>query len=73
MERRYDLLAEVGMRDITGYNVGFDDGDLADYEEAYQLRMRGTGSDDEDGTMRRSNPAISGFRSSSSSWTSSTT
>ncbi len=47
MERRYDLLAEVGMRDITGYNAGYDDGDLADYEEAYQLRMRGTGSDDD--------------------------
>ena len=26
MERRYDLLAEVGMRDITGYNAAFDDG-----------------------------------------------
>ena len=26
MERRYDLLAEVGMRDITGYNEAFDDG-----------------------------------------------
>ena len=47
MERRYDLLAEVGMRDITGYNTGYDSGDLADYEEAYQLRMRGTGTDDE--------------------------
>ncbi len=53
MERRYDLLAEVGMRDITGYNSGFDNGDLAPYEEAYQLRMRGTGPDpeeNEDGT-----------------------
>jgi len=50
MERRYDLLAEVGMRDITGYNAGFDDGDLEPYEEAYQLRMRGTGPDvDDDG------------------------
>ncbi len=48
MERRYDLLAEVGMRDITGYNAGYDAGDLADYEEAYQLRMRGTGTDEED-------------------------
>ena len=46
MERRYDLLAEVGMRDITGYNVGYDSGDLADYEEAYQLRMRGTGEEE---------------------------
>jgi S-DNA-T family DNA segregation ATPase FtsK/SpoIIIE len=47
MERRYDLLAEVGMRDITGYNDGFDSGALAGYEEDYQLRMGGTGSDDE--------------------------
>jgi S-DNA-T family DNA segregation ATPase FtsK/SpoIIIE len=28
MERRYDLLAEVGVRDITGYNASFDRGDL---------------------------------------------
>jgi S-DNA-T family DNA segregation ATPase FtsK/SpoIIIE len=48
MERRYDLLAEVGMRDITGYNNGFDHGDLASFEEAYQLRMRGAGLDDDD-------------------------
>jgi DNA segregation ATPase FtsK/SpoIIIE, S-DNA-T family len=50
MERRYDLLAEVGMRDITGYNAGFDDGHLAQFEEDYQYRMRGTESEaDEDG------------------------
>jgi S-DNA-T family DNA segregation ATPase FtsK/SpoIIIE len=49
MERRYDLLAEVGMRDITGYNQGFDDGLLGEYEQDYQLRMRGTGLDDEKG------------------------
>jgi S-DNA-T family DNA segregation ATPase FtsK/SpoIIIE len=52
MERRYDLLAEVGMRDITGYNAGFDDGHLAQFEEDYQFRMRGTGPEtdgDEDG------------------------
>ena len=30
MERRYDLLAEVGFRDITGYNAAHDRGDLAD-------------------------------------------
>jgi DNA segregation ATPase FtsK/SpoIIIE, S-DNA-T family len=29
MERRYDLLAEVGFRDITGYNGAVDRGDLA--------------------------------------------
>jgi S-DNA-T family DNA segregation ATPase FtsK/SpoIIIE len=28
MERRYDLLAEVGFRDITGYNKAVDKGDL---------------------------------------------
>ncbi|MGO9197658.1 MAG: DNA translocase FtsK [Acidimicrobiales bacterium] len=30
MERRYDLLAEVGMRDITGYNAAVDRGDFDD-------------------------------------------
>jgi len=30
MERRYDLLAEVGVRDITGYNMAFDRGELGD-------------------------------------------
>ncbi len=30
MERRYDLLAECGFRDITGYNEAFDRGDLND-------------------------------------------
>jgi DNA segregation ATPase FtsK/SpoIIIE, S-DNA-T family len=28
MERRYDLLAEVGVRDVTGYNDAFDRGDF---------------------------------------------
>ncbi len=28
MERRYDLLAEVGVRDITGYNAAFDRNEL---------------------------------------------
>ncbi|MHB8243996.1 MAG: DNA translocase FtsK [Acidimicrobiales bacterium] len=28
MERRYDLLAEVGMRDVTGYNAAVDRGDF---------------------------------------------
>ncbi len=46
MERRYDLLAEVGMRDITGYNAAFDQGDLAEFEEAYRLRMRGSEPDE---------------------------
>jgi S-DNA-T family DNA segregation ATPase FtsK/SpoIIIE len=30
MERRYDLLAEVGMRDITGYNAAWDRGDFVE-------------------------------------------
>ena len=29
MERRYDLLFEVGFRDITGYNAAYDRGELA--------------------------------------------
>ncbi len=29
MERRYDLLYEVGFRDITGYNAAFDRGELS--------------------------------------------
>ncbi|MDG2111269.1 MAG: DNA translocase FtsK, partial [Actinomycetota bacterium] len=29
MERRYDLLSDVGFRDITGYNQAFDEGRLA--------------------------------------------
>ncbi|HEX2047268.1 MAG TPA: DNA translocase FtsK 4TM domain-containing protein [Acidimicrobiales bacterium] len=28
MERRYDLLAEVGVRDVAGYNAAYDRGDL---------------------------------------------
>jgi DNA segregation ATPase FtsK/SpoIIIE, S-DNA-T family len=30
MERRYDLLAEVGVRDVTGYNAAWDRGDFND-------------------------------------------
>ncbi|MFV0308026.1 MAG: DNA translocase FtsK 4TM domain-containing protein [Desertimonas sp.] len=30
MERRYDILSEIGFRDIGGYNAAFDRGDLAD-------------------------------------------
>ncbi len=29
MERRYDVLSEVGVRDITGYNAAYDRGELA--------------------------------------------
>ena len=41
MERRYDLLAEVGMRDITGFNTAFDRGELDRPEEAFSSRSRG--------------------------------
>ncbi|MFN0089908.1 MAG: DNA translocase FtsK, partial [Acidimicrobiales bacterium] len=37
MERRYDLLSEVGVRDITGYNEAYDRGDLTG-EESDVLR-----------------------------------
>jgi S-DNA-T family DNA segregation ATPase FtsK/SpoIIIE len=57
MERRYDLLAEVGMRDITGYNSAYDGGDLAGYEEEHRLRMVGTG-DDEDGELPERYPRL---------------
>jgi S-DNA-T family DNA segregation ATPase FtsK/SpoIIIE len=33
MERRYDLLSEVGVRDIGGYNAAFDRGDLDKLQE----------------------------------------
>jgi S-DNA-T family DNA segregation ATPase FtsK/SpoIIIE len=29
MERRYDILAEIGVRDITGYNAAYDRGDFS--------------------------------------------
>ena len=53
MERRYDLLSEVGVRDITGYNEAFDRGDLADAEATYQGRLVGSeGAPDEPGPQR---------------------
>jgi S-DNA-T family DNA segregation ATPase FtsK/SpoIIIE len=33
MERRYDLLSEVGVRDIDGYNSAYDRGDLTQHEQ----------------------------------------
>jgi S-DNA-T family DNA segregation ATPase FtsK/SpoIIIE len=44
MERRYDLLSEVGVRDITGYNDAYDRGDLNDAEADYQGRLVGSES-----------------------------
>ncbi len=55
MERRYDLLSEVGMRDIAGYNAAVDNGELAEHEEAHRLRLQGTEEevdDDEDESVR---------------------
>ena len=57
MERRYDLLSEVGFRDITGYNAAFDRGELPSAEPLGESERR----------------VPSGCRSSSSSSTSSTT
>ena len=37
MERRYDLLFEVGFRDISGYNAAFDRGELAAEPAAERL------------------------------------
>ncbi|HEV8064131.1 MAG TPA: FtsK/SpoIIIE domain-containing protein, partial [Acidimicrobiales bacterium] len=44
MERRYDLLAEAGMRDITGYNAAVDRGDFVDQVERNKSRSAGGGS-----------------------------
>ncbi|MHB1137323.1 MAG: DNA translocase FtsK 4TM domain-containing protein, partial [Microthrixaceae bacterium] len=39
MERRYDLLSEIGVRDISGYNAAFDRGDLlAEFGEERDLK-----------------------------------
>jgi len=46
MERRYDLLAEVGMRDITGYNEAIDRGDLVDAFDDADAGAAGTGAVD---------------------------
>jgi DNA segregation ATPase FtsK/SpoIIIE, S-DNA-T family len=41
MERRYDLLAEYGMRDITGYNEAFDQGSIGPRPgSAAELKLR---------------------------------
>ena len=55
MERRYDLLAEVGFRDITGYNTAVDRGDLS--AEA-----------DRPATSSASTPGCRSSWSSSTSW-----
>ncbi|HEX2565073.1 MAG TPA: DNA translocase FtsK 4TM domain-containing protein, partial [Acidimicrobiales bacterium] len=45
MERRYDLLAEVGFRDITGYNAAVDRGDLEPDRPALPLPDPGAADD----------------------------
>jgi S-DNA-T family DNA segregation ATPase FtsK/SpoIIIE len=47
MERRYDVLAEAGMRDITGYNAAIDRGEFDDDEPgaAHGDGLHGTGSE----------------------------
>ena len=72
MERRYDILAEYGVRDIAGYNEAFDAGDLGPLggpsvaaqvaEVAARARARAHGEvegegDDGDGTETTTTPA----------------
>lgn len=53
MERRYDLLSEVGVRDITGYNEAYDRGDLNENEDAYQASLITSESAPEHGAPQR--------------------
>jgi S-DNA-T family DNA segregation ATPase FtsK/SpoIIIE len=45
MERRYDLLSEVGVRDITGYNAAYDRGDLTGEQSAVLTKAFGIDAD----------------------------
>lgn len=51
MERRYDILAEVGVRDIAGYNAAFDRGDFSPvpYEDEDPLTEDGSSVEIYDG------------------------
>jgi S-DNA-T family DNA segregation ATPase FtsK/SpoIIIE len=56
MERRYDLLFEVGFRDITGYNAAYDRGELGSSPTAGAGALRavdGDGDNDRDDGGRR--------------------
>ncbi|MFN0029817.1 MAG: DNA translocase FtsK [Acidimicrobiales bacterium] len=53
MERRYDLLSEVGVRDITGYNAAFDRGDLAGERSEVLAKTLGFNNPDVDVTFPR--------------------
>jgi S-DNA-T family DNA segregation ATPase FtsK/SpoIIIE len=65
MERRYDLLAEVGFRDITGYNAAVDRGDLEPDGMALPLPDPGDADDtDPDldaATAERTDPDLDPF------------
>jgi S-DNA-T family DNA segregation ATPase FtsK/SpoIIIE len=56
MERRYDLLAEMGMRDITGYNAAVDRGEFAD--GPFNPGVSPTGADDADGEDDQAAPTF---------------
>ncbi|MHB8438941.1 MAG: DNA translocase FtsK [Acidimicrobiales bacterium] len=51
MERRYDVLAEAGMRDITGYNAAIDSGDLGG--EAVEADEAPESADDDGDVVER--------------------
>ena len=53
MERRYDLLSEVGVRDITGYNAAYDRGDLAGERSEILAKSLGFNNPDADVTFPR--------------------
>ncbi len=53
MERRYDLLSEVGVRDISGYNAAFDRGDLSGERSEVLARTLGFNNPDVDVTFPR--------------------
>ena len=45
MERRYDLLMEVGFRDITGYNAAYDRGEFRDLATSRRMEPAADGED----------------------------
>ncbi len=53
MERRYDLLSEVGVRDIFGYNAAYDRGDLQGERSATLAKTLGFNNPDVDVTFPR--------------------
>jgi len=53
MERRYDLLSEVGVRDISGYNAAYDRGDLRGERSETLAKTLGFNNPDVDVTFPR--------------------